>query len=128
MHPASCLAAVLTAGIIGTAAADTVWEDDFDLYAPGTILHDVGGWRGWDGNPAWAATVSDEVAHSGANSMSMAPDTDTVQQFEGIDCGVYPSVTKRNGNFVLWHPDRKFFLLGKKITNQWLADLKVPTK
>ena len=42
------------------------------------------------------------------------------------DCGVYPSVTNRRGNFVLWHPDRKFFLLGKRITPEWLADLEVP--
>ncbi len=45
-----------------------------------------------------------------------------------IDIGVYPSVTKRNGAFVLWHPERKFFLLGKKIAREWLADLSVPTK
>lgn len=43
-----------------------------------------------------------------------------------IDIGVYPSVTNRRGDFVLWHPERKFFLLGKKITNEWLADLKAP--
>ena len=45
-----------------------------------------------------------------------------------IDIGVYPSVTKRNGEFVLWHPERKFFLLGKEITEAWLADLKVKTE
>jgi len=43
-----------------------------------------------------------------------------------IDIGVYPSVTNRAGTFVLWHPDRKFFLLGKRITPEWLADLTVP--
>jgi hypothetical protein len=43
-----------------------------------------------------------------------------------LDIGVYPSVTKRNGEFVLWHPDRKLFLLGKKITDAWLADLTAP--
>jgi hypothetical protein len=42
------------------------------------------------------------------------------------DLGVYPSFTTRNGNDVLWHPERKFFLLGKKITQEWLADLTVP--
>ncbi len=42
------------------------------------------------------------------------------------DCGVYPSVTRRSGEFVLWHPDRKFFLLGKRIPEEWLADLAVP--
>lgn len=43
-----------------------------------------------------------------------------------IDVGVYPSTTNRGGNFVLWHPDRKFFLLGKKITPEWLAGLAAP--
>jgi len=42
------------------------------------------------------------------------------------DLGVYPSVTKRRNDFVLWHPDRKFFLVGKRITDEWLADLKAP--
>ncbi len=43
-----------------------------------------------------------------------------------IDIGVYPSMTNRGGNDVLWHPERKFFLLGKRITAEWLADLEVP--
>jgi hypothetical protein len=43
-----------------------------------------------------------------------------------IDLGVYPSFTTRAGNNVLWHPDRKFFLLGKRITDEFLSDLQVP--
>jgi hypothetical protein len=42
------------------------------------------------------------------------------------DIGVYPSVTLRHGQFVLWHPDRKFFLLGKRITEELLTGLVVP--
>ncbi len=45
-----------------------------------------------------------------------------------IDCGVYPSVTTRGGTNVLWHPDRKFFLLGKRISDECLADLTVPER
>lgn len=45
---------------------------------------------------------------------------------ERVDIGVYPSMTCRGGIDVLWHPDRKFFLLGKRITAGWLADLEVP--
>ncbi|MHC4442875.1 MAG: sialidase family protein [Planctomycetota bacterium] len=41
---------------------------------------------------------------------------------------VYSSFTTRNGNNVLWHSERKFFLVGKKITDKFLADLKVPEK
>jgi hypothetical protein len=40
--------------------------------------------------------------------------------------GVYTSFTTRKGDNVLWYPERKFFLLGKKITPEFLADLKVP--
>jgi len=40
--------------------------------------------------------------------------------------GVYSSFTTCGGNNVLWHPDRKFFLLGKKVTDEFLADLVVP--
>ena len=45
---------------------------------------------------------------------------------ERIDLGVYSSMTHRDGNDVLWHPDRKFFLLGKRITREWLADMAAP--
>lgn len=41
------------------------------------------------------------------------------------DIGVYSSFTTRNGENVLWHPDRKFFLVGKKVTPEFLADLEV---
>jgi len=45
-----------------------------------------------------------------------------------IDIGVYPSLTTRDGENVLWHPDRKFFLVGKRITDEFLADLHVPSR
>lgn len=44
-----------------------------------------------------------------------------------IDIGVYTSMTHCGGNDVLWYPDRKFFLLGKRITSELLADLTVPS-
>ncbi len=37
-----------------------------------------------------------------------------------LDCGVYSSMTYTAGCDVLWHPDRKFFLVGKKITPELL--------
>lgn len=43
-----------------------------------------------------------------------------------IDIGVYPSVTRRKGEFVLWHPERKFFLLGKRIPESFLNAMSVP--
>ncbi|MBI3209163.1 MAG: exo-alpha-sialidase [Candidatus Solibacter usitatus] len=41
--------------------------------------------------------------------------------------GLYTSFTTRKGNNVLWHPDRKCFLLGKRISPQFLRGLTVPT-
>jgi hypothetical protein len=32
-----------------------------------------------------------------------------------LDLALYSSFTVRNGNPVLWYPERKFFLLGKRI-------------
>ncbi len=43
-----------------------------------------------------------------------------------VDTGGYGSLTSLDGENVFWHPDRKFFLLGKIITKEFLADMKVP--
>ena len=43
-----------------------------------------------------------------------------------IEIGVYPSFTTRGGENVLWHPERKFFLLGKRVTPEFLSDMHVP--
>ena len=43
-----------------------------------------------------------------------------------VDIGSYTSFTTRLGENVLWHPERKFFLLGKRITPEFLTELKVP--
>ena len=41
---------------------------------------------------------------------------------------MYASFTNRHGNDVLWYPDSKFFLLGKRITADLLAGLTVPAR
>ena len=40
---------------------------------------------------------------------------------------MYASLTKRDGERIFWYSDRKQFVLGKRITDQMLADMKVPT-
>jgi hypothetical protein len=42
-----------------------------------------------------------------------------------VDIGGYTSFTTRGGKNVLWHPERKFFLLGKIITNEILSGVTV---
>jgi hypothetical protein len=38
-----------------------------------------------------------------------------------LDLALYASSTVRNGKAVLWYPDRKFFLLGRIIGDEWFA-------
>jgi hypothetical protein len=42
------------------------------------------------------------------------------------DLAMYASFTIHGENRVLWYPERKFFLLGKKITSGFLSDMRVP--
>ena len=38
-----------------------------------------------------------------------------------LDLALYASFTVRNGRSVLWYPERKFFLLGRIIGNEWFT-------
>lgn len=58
------------------------------------------------------------------NSDGFGPDGVKSNRVNNV--AVYTSFTTNDGNNVLWHPDRKFYLLGKKITAEFLSDLKVP--
>jgi hypothetical protein len=42
------------------------------------------------------------------------------------DLAMYASVTKLDNGLVLWYPDRKFFLLGKRITRSLLDQMPIP--
>ncbi|MCE2514247.1 MAG: hypothetical protein J4F37_04410 [Acidobacteria bacterium] len=39
---------------------------------------------------------------------------------------VYLPTTEHQGKRVFWYPDRKHFLLGKVISDEFLADVRVP--
>ncbi len=39
---------------------------------------------------------------------------------------MYASLTERDGHRIFWYPDRKFFLLGRHLTDALLADMSVP--
>ena len=64
----------------------------------------------------------------GESKQLMDNDGERIGPLKRIDLGVYPSMTHRGGNDVLWHPDRKFFLVGKRITAEFLAELVVPVE
>ena len=62
------------------------WEDNFDSYANGTFMYNVGGWTGWDDNAAAAGTISDVQAHSAPHSMAVNDTADAIHpvtNFEG---------------------------------------------
>lgn len=42
------------------------------------------------------------------------------------EIATYPSLTEWRGERVLWYPDRKFYLLGKRLPDSYLAGFQVP--
>jgi len=44
------------------------------------------------------------------------------------DLAMYASFTMRGGRRILWYPDRKFFLLGREISDAFLSGLSAPTQ
>ena len=63
------------------------FEDNFDSYKTGSTITGQGGWELWYTGGS-DATVSDEQAHSGPNSLRGTAGTDVVQRF-AIDEGVW---------------------------------------
>ena len=73
--------AVAVVSFCSTAGAQAFMED-FESYAAGTDLQNVGGWKGWDGAAGASAPVSDAFAYSGSNSVEIVPAADLVQEFD----------------------------------------------
>lgn len=44
------------------------------------------------------------------------------------EVATYTSLTEWSGARILWYPDRKFHLLGKRISDEWLADCEAPAR
>jgi hypothetical protein len=82
------LFAVLAALALPTLAL-AQWSDNFDSYANGTSLHGVGGWAGWDNSPAATGFVTNSQSHSAPHSVDVRPTTDLVQQFTGVNTGIW---------------------------------------
>jgi hypothetical protein len=58
------------------------WSDGFEGYPPRSELHGQGGWKGWDGDPAFSAPVSVDEARGSAHSVMIAGDADLVREHE----------------------------------------------
>ncbi len=63
------------------------WSDNFDSYPDGTVLYNVGGWTGWDNNPAAAGTVSSAQARSAPHSIAVSDTADAIHPLTGIQGG-----------------------------------------
>lgn len=57
------------------------WSDNFDGYPTGQNLHGVGGWKGWDNNPAFTAFTTNVQARSAPNSVDIAANSDLVHEY-----------------------------------------------
>jgi|GEM_PF-1166928 len=67
----------------------TMWSDNFDEYAPGTYLHGVGDWKGWDNDPAFGAFVTDFQAFSPPLAVDVSGPTDLVHEYAGATSGAW---------------------------------------
>jgi len=74
---------------LGAATAQADWYDGFESYPVGGGLHGLGGWRGWNGDPAGDALVTDLYAYSGTQSVAVSGATDIVQAFSGYSSGLW---------------------------------------
>ncbi len=75
------LALLLALMPLMVSAAGGPWEDDFDSYPTGSPLHGVGGWKGWQNNPAFGASTTDVQARSAPNSVDILGASDLVHEY-----------------------------------------------
>lgn len=68
------------------AAALAQWSDNFDSYATGSI-NGQGGWKGWDGAPSAAGSVSTEFSLTLPNSQQIGGAADSVHEYTGVTSG-----------------------------------------
>jgi hypothetical protein len=73
------------------AGAMAQWMEDFDSYANGTKMDNVGGWFGWDNTPAAAGTISDLQSLSRPHSMGVSQTLgeDAIHPFTPITSGAW---------------------------------------
>ena len=67
--------------------------------------------------PAWAGSTVANAGFETDNDVTTAPVGWTATGTPGA------SFTEWGGKRTLWYPDRKYYLLGKYITDEWLADM-----
>lgn len=81
------LAAAFGLTTVGSTVLAQDWSDDFESYTVGQELYNVGGWSGWDDNPAVVGSCSNTYAHGGTKSILVAVSDDAIHEFTGLTSG-----------------------------------------
>ncbi len=72
------------------------WADNFDTYTNGQLLDgtpDDGGWKGWDNDPQYYGTVTNEQYRSSPHSVKIELTSDLVHEYEGYTSGQWVYTT-----------------------------------
>ncbi|MBD2862866.1 exo-alpha-sialidase [Paenibacillus oceani] len=86
----------------------------------------LGEYRAEAHQPIW---FSEPKQFADSDGVAIGPSRRGLEQIPApyrTEVATYTSLTEQNGNRILWYPDRKHFLLGRYITDQWLEELVVP--
>jgi len=65
---------------ISVNTANAQFEDNFDQYANGTLLHNINGWHGWDADGGVAGTVTNAQSDSAPHSIAIGVFIDAVNE------------------------------------------------
>ena len=84
----TCVVGLCWAALPATVEAQ-FFADSFDSYAGFSFSAGQGGWETWDLDPAWDTYVTNAESFSSPNSLFVGDAADVVQQFTGVNSGVW---------------------------------------
>ena len=103
------------------------WGPTENLYHRRPITLAVGEFRPEADQPVWFSRPKFLMDNDGVPLGWLAERLrENPRHARRADLAMYASFTIRGGRRILWYPDRKFFLLGKIITDEFLSDLSAP--
>lgn len=106
----------------GTAGGGT-WPGDSNKNRTPAFLA-VGEYREEAHQPIW---FSKPKQFGDSAGIALGPSQNGLNKLDKpfrVEVATYTSLTEQNGKRILWYPDRKHFLLGRYITDEWLEELR----
>ena len=100
------------------------WPGDSDFNRNQAYIS-LGEYRNYAWQPIW---FSRPKLFCQSNCVAIGPaqnGKDMKEKPFRVEVATYTSLTEQKGERILWYPDRKHFLLGRFITDDWLQELKV---